>query len=401
MNRLKVASLLLFLILLSFALLVGGTMPYFLFYIFLLTFFIPLIHSLITLIGLKGYVRIPSQSLFSGESINIEYQVENKSFFRIPYLEINSNITKNLSGIESPKVTLVLEKKQSFIHKETVLLKRRGYYKLGEIEATIKDVFGFYSFKKRISSNTSLLVYPEIINLSTFKITTSHQTGEALVQNSVFQDKSRISSLREYREGDSVKAIHWKLSAKKDIPIVKDYETRGDTYATIFIDNYAKSFKDDIDRRLEDKAATATLSIVNYCLSQNIEVCLETQNHKSFVKIQGQQKSDLKPFLEALARFRGNGSLVFNSFLMSRIETLKRSSTVIIITPNFDKEIGALGIQLKMKNFNPLFIVITDIDNNKGFVDQIVEEMLNQEGIPIYILNHNTSIKEALEVYDG
>lgn len=401
MNRLKIGPSLSFLIIIVFVLLVGGTIPYFLFYIFLLIFILPLVHSLVALKGLKGSVTIPSEALFSGESISIEYQVKNNSIFRITYLEIQSYITKQLTGIDSPKIALVLGKKESFIHNETVLLKRRGYYQLGEIEVTIRDVFGFYSFKKKITSSASLLVYPKTINLSTFRITASHESGEALVQNSFFQDKNRVASLREYREGDSVKAIHWKLSAKKDIPIVKDYENHGDTYAALFIDNDAKLFKDDVDRRLEDKIANAALSIINYCLNQNIEISLETQNKGSYIKIQGQQKSDFKPFLEALTRFKGNGVLDFKSLLMPRIETFKKGSTVIIITPSLDKNMGAQGFQLKMKNFNPLFIVITDIENSTGYIDQIVEEMLEQEGIPVCSLDHNTSIKEALEVYDG
>lgn len=394
----KIIPSLAFLIILSYVILVGGTMPYFLLYVFLLVFLLPLIHSLITLISLKGYVKIPSKALYSGEKITIEYQVKNRSFFRISYLEIHSDIANQLTGVESPKVTMLLDKKASYTHKETILLKRRGYYQVGGIIVTIKDVFGFYSFKKKISSNTSLLVYPQTINLSTFKITTSHQTGEAIVQNSFFQDKSRIDSLREYREGDSVKAIHWKLSAKKDNPIVKDYENRGDTYATIFLDNYRKLFKNDVERRLEDKVASAALSIVNYCLDQSIEVSLETQNEQGLIEVQGHLKSDYKPFLEALAKFKGNGPLSFKSILEPRIETLQRSSTVVIITTNFDKEIGAQGIQLKMKNFNPLFIVITDMDNKTGHIDRTVEKMLNQEGIPTYVLDYNTSIKEALEV---
>lgn len=401
MNRLKVGHSLIFLVLLAFVLLVGGTILYFLLYIFLLTFLLPLIHSLVTFAGLIGSVKVPRESLFSGESINISYEVKNTSIFRIPYLEVYNHIAKQLTGIDSPKLTLVLGKKESFSHEETILLKRRGYYQLGEIKVTIRDVFGFYSFEKKITSSASLLVYPQAINLSTFRITASHESGEALVQDSVFQDKSRVVSLREYREGDSVKAIHWKLSAKKDIPIVKNFENHGDTYATIFIDNEAKLFKYDIDRHLEDKATSAALSIVNYCLNQNIEVSLETQNEESCIKVQGHQNSDLKPFLETLARFKGNGALDFNSIFIPRIEMLKKNSTVIIITPNFDKKMGALGIQLKMKNYNPIFIVITDMENKTGYIDQIVSRMLKQENIPIYILDHNTSIKEVLEVYDG
>lgn len=400
MNKLKFVTIL-FMVIMGFVLLVGGTMPYFLFYVLLLTFLLPLIHNLIALKGLKGQVNIPKQSLFSGDKIDIGYQINNKSLFSIPYLEIQSNISKQLTGNDSPKLILYLEKKAIFSHKETVVLSRRGYYQVGEIEVTIKDIFGFYSFSKKITSNTSLIVYPDTITLSTFYITTSHESGELLVQDSRFQDKSRINTLREYREGDSIKAIHWKLSARKEIPIVKDYEHRGDTNVIIFVDNYKELFRYDIDRRLEDKIANTALSIVDYCLRQDIEINLETQNKHDYITIQGQQTSELKPFLEVLARFKGDGFADFKTFLLPRIESLKKDSTVIIITPYLDKNMGARGIDLKMKNLNPLFIIIIDMENKTGFIDPLIRNRLYQEGIMVYIIDYKTSVKEALEVYHG
>ena len=401
MNNLKIGIPLVFIILFTFVILVGGTMPYFLFYIFLLTFILPLIHSLITLNKLEGSVKIPSESLFTGDTITIEYDVENRSFFNIPYMEIQSDITRQLAGKDTSKVLLALDKKKSFTNKESVILKRRGYYQLGELNVTISDVFRIYSFKKKIVSNTSLLVYPETINLSTFEITAGLQAGELLIYNSSFQDKSRVSSLRDYKEGDSIKSMHWKLSARKDNPIVKDYESRVDTNAVIYIDNNKILFKNDVDRRLEDKAADIALSIINYCLNNSIEISLETQNEENYIEVQGQQNSDLKPFLEALARFSGNGALGIRSLLMLRIDTIKKGSTVIIITPNLDKSMGTNAIELKDKNLNPLLIIVTDISNKTGYIDLTIKKRLNQEGIPVYILDHKTSVKETLEVQHG
>lgn len=401
MSKFKIGIPLIFIIIFAFVLFVGGTMPYFLFYIFLLTFLLPLIHSLVALNKLSGSVKIPKGSLYTGDKINIDYKVENKSFFSIPYLEIQTDIKRQLTGADSSNLILTLEKKKSFTHSETIVLKRRGYYQLGEIKVIIRDVFRLYSFKKKIASSISLLVYPEIIELSTFEITASQQSGELLVYDSSFEDKSRVTSFRDYREGDSIKSMHWKLSAKKDSPIVKDYENRVNTNAIIFIDNERFLFKNDVERRLEDKSVDAALSIINYCLNQNIEVSLEMQRDKRYIEIQGQQKSDLKPFLEALARFKGNGTLDLRSLLISKIETIKKSSTVVVITPRLDKSMGANGIQMKMKNLNPLFIIVIDKVNKTGYIDLAVEKRLKQEGIPVYILDHNTSIKEALEVHHG
>lgn len=401
MAKIRIGFGVYFIIVFSFVLFVGGTMPYFLFYVFLLTFTLPLAHSLITLKRLNGKVDVPTDALFTGDSININYQIQNNSFLNIPFLEINSDIVRQLTGAEDNNVIISLNKKESFTRGETVVLRRRGYYQFGVIEVKIQDVFKFYTFTKKIKNDTSLLVYPETINLSTFKITASQQSGELLVNSLAFIDKSRVNTLREYMEGDSVKAIHWRLSAKKGIPIIKEYENRVDTNSVIFLDNFHELFKRDIDRRMEDKIADIALSIVNYHLNHDIEIILETQNQKELVKIQGQQKSDLKSFLEALARFKVNGLYDSNSMLMTRMDRIKRGSTFIVITTNLDKSMGANGIQMKMKNLAPLYIVVTDMANKNGFIDPEVEKRLKQEGIPVYILDYSTSIKEALEVHNG
>lgn len=388
-------------ILIVFLLFVGGTMPYFLFYIFLLIFLIPLFHSLIIRHKLKGYVQIPEDSLYAGEEISINYEINNGSNFNIPYLEIQNHISKQLTGIAPPEIITNLKPKESFRHKETIVLKRRGYYQLGEIEVNIRDVFGLYSLRKKVASEASLLVYPKPIDLNSFKITAVEQLGELLIENFAFQDRSRISTIREFREGDSVKSIHWKLSAKVDNLIIKDYENRGDTYVVIFIDNYKKYFQKDVDRRLEDKAVDIALSIVNYYLNKNIPVHLYTQDGERIVEIYGEQNSDIKPFLIGFAKFKGNGTRNFNPSIQNKANTLRKGATVIIITPNLDKPKGTLGILLKTKYLKPLIIVTTDKENNSGILDPIVEKGLRQEAIPLYILDYKANIKEALEGKNG
>lgn len=399
MNNFKFSFLLIFVILFAFVLLVAGTMPYFIFYVFLSAILIPLIHSLIVLKRLKGSVDIPKGALFTGEEVKINYNIKNTSPFSIPYLEIKSNITKDLTGVDSNPVLISLEKKASFYNNDTVNLKRRGFYELGDIEIKIIDVFKFYTFKKNISNNLSLLVYPEIISLSNFRIINSINSGEIFVEDLSFADKSTINSLRDFREGDSIKSIHWKLSAKKSSPIIKQYNKEGDTEIILFMDNHKDCFINDFDRRLEDKSVEAALSIIDYCLNQNIEISLETQVQKDLIKISGGSNSDLKPFLDCLAKFKGNGNLSFNNILMDKIDSLRSSSTIIIITTNLDKEMGSLGMEMRLKNLNPIFIVIGDKTNKTGYLDLSIEKRLREEEFNIFILDYEKNTKEILEGY--
>lgn len=376
---------------------VGGVMPYFMLYVFLLALLIPLTHSFIVLQSLTGRVDVPREAFYIGESVNIDYQIKNRSLLRIPFLELNSLISKRLSGKDTPKDIITLEAKQDFSKNETIALNRRGYYELGDLEVVVNDVFRFFSLKKSIKSNISLIVYPKIIRLSTFEIMASQQLGELRVFDQAFLDKSRTSSLKPYQEGDSIKRVHWKMSAKKDEIIVKDYENRGDTHVAVFIDNDHKHFARDMDRRLEDKIVDVAVCMVNYCLDQHVEIVLETQKGKNFIRIVGQEKSDMKPFLEAMAVFNGDGEKDFRTFMQPRVETLRKGATVIIITSCLDKAMGAQGIHLKMSNLNPLFIVVMDRETGNGWIDTDIEKKLKHEGINLYMIDHSTSIKQVME----
>lgn len=401
MNRIHIGKPFLLLVTILFSLLVGGTLPYFMLYITFFLFAIPLIHSFISINSISGKVKLPETELFTGEIVNIEYTIENNGVVPIPYLKIFSNISKQLTGAISKENIISLEKKEIYSKAENVYLNKRGFYKIGDIDISVKDIFGFYNLNKKIKSQAALLVYPELVNLSTFEVSSSQQSGDLLIKDSSYIDRTRIASLREYSEGDSIKSIHWKLSAKKDAPIVKDFEFRGDTSVNIIIDNYTKNYIKDIDRRMEDKAATAAMSIINYCLDNNISVDTITQDNDSIQITKGQNKSNLKSFLELLAKFQGNGTYPLND-LIERVDIqIVKGTSLIIVTNNLNSEIASVGLDYKLKGLNPIFIVITDDKYNSGFIDLDIERNLKKEGINIYILDYQSGIKETLEVFHG
>ena len=206
-----------FIILFAFVLFVGGLAPYYLFYIFLLTLIIPLIHSLIVIRKIQGTIMIPQASLYVGNKVDIGYSVENKSKLSAPYIEIRSNISNVLTGDVRKNTILSLSPQSSYTRKDTIVLNRRGYYQLGDIIILVGDIFGFYNLNKTIIKEASLLVYPKIRQLSSLKIMASYKPGELLSDKSIFEDRTNISSLREYQEGDTIKLFIGKLRLRTNL----------------------------------------------------------------------------------------------------------------------------------------------------------------------------------------
>lgn len=384
-------------ILFIYLLFVGGRMPYFIFYIFLSTLLVPLIHLFFVNRNLTGSVDVPKKTINIGDKVKIGYLIRNSSKLTAPYIEIENTIIRKLSGSDSKKTIITLKPRDYYKHDEEVLLKRRGYYELGDIEVIIKDVFGLYSIRKKISSKTSLLVYPKPVELSSFRIKSMEQLGDIAIEDKAFQDRSRVSSLRTFREGDSVKSIYWKMSAKMDKLIVKEFDNSADTRVTLVINNFKDIYENDINYRLEDKVADIGISIINYYINKNIHVNFLSQDVDKLLDIQGNQKMDIKHFFEAFAKFKANGVREFSAFLKERINAFNRNSTVIIITPELNKSIGSIGILLKTNNIEPIFIVVMDRENNIGTIDHIVVQSLRDYYIPVYVLDYDTNIKEALE----
>lgn len=400
MKKYRFLIVVIFIVLVSYLFLVGGQMPYFLFYVFILSFTIPFFHLLIGRRGIKGSVDLPRKSVFPGETLQIKYRIENNSLVNIPYLRIENIISKNLTGVEPTISHISLARKKDYYNSEALTLTRRGYYELGELNLSFKDVFGIYNLSKRISSSLSLLVYPEIIKLSAININTSLQTGELLSNKVGFQDKSRIKSLRDYVESDSVKDIHWKLSINRESPLLKEYESRGDNKVYIFLDNQEILYKNDFDRRLEDKAAEVALSILDYFLGHNIGISLTTQIQDKITVIEGNNESEIKAFLDCLAYFKGNGKLSLKDLLEGMIDSIYQGSSLIIITPNLEKSLGSQAINLKMRNIIPQIIYVTDKENHKYSTDANLLGSLKKEGISLVMVDFKKSTKEALEAYN-
>lgn len=390
-----------FIILFAFVLFVGGLAPYYLFYIFLLTLIIPLIHSLIVIRKIQGTIMIPQASLYVGNKVDIGYSVENKSKLSAPYIEIRSNISNVLTGDVRKNTILSLSPQSSYTRKDTIVLNRRGYYQLGDIIILVGDIFGFYNLNKTIIKEASLLVYPKIRQLSSLKIMASYKPGELLSDKSIFEDRTNISSLREYQEGDTIKAIHWKITAKKDQPIVKSFENRVDTNVIIFLESSKQVFQDDVNRRLEDKSVDIALSIINYCLNKHIQVILETQYDDKYIRVMGQDQVDFKPFLEELTRFNGSGRHKVDSLITSQIDLMNKGASIIIISPQLDKSLGAIGLELTAKGFHHIIIRVSDIINKTDFIDPLIEKRLLQERVPVYSIDYMDDLKKALEVGNG
>ena len=104
-------------------------------------------------------------------------------------------------------------------------IKYSGNYEFAVEKAYIYDFLGIFRMKLKKKSLTNVLILPEIGDVLV-KIGEGVRNfyGEALVYDDLQPgpDQSESFDVREFRDGDKLQRVHWKLSARMDDLMVKE-----------------------------------------------------------------------------------------------------------------------------------------------------------------------------------
>ena len=88
----------------------------------------------------------------------------------------------------------------------------------------LTDMLHFCTVRIVFDRKLKLPVFPEKVQITVPKLSKTLQDEEEIIWTDEGTATSDIKQFREYRAGDRIKDIHWKLTAFKDDIIVKEYE---------------------------------------------------------------------------------------------------------------------------------------------------------------------------------
>lgn len=129
------------------------------------------------------------------------------------------------------------------------------------VSARAVDVFGFsYATMPSVVYAASYTVYPRVDDLTVTADRASRMalTGLVFDKYRKGQDLSEVFELRDYREGDSLKAVHWKLSARTDELMVREASHPADFDLALFLGIHGGS--SDAARIAQTNAAFSILA---------------------------------------------------------------------------------------------------------------------------------------------
>ena len=222
-----------------------------------------LLHQL-TIPFLSLSIEIPNSIVTKESDTSFYITIKNRSYFPVAFCTATIEIKNHLlQTVEKKNVSFSIPAHDS--------IKERFSYSppiCGAYDIHLKRVttYSFLSlFKKRCFPNSHIDVcyLPTIQTISSPILEHSllSEDSELFSQEKSGDDASEIFSLREFRDGDLLNRIHWKLSSKSDTFIVKEYSLPITTKTTIVFDvQKEKEVTSDFLNRLEE-ALSLTLSL--------------------------------------------------------------------------------------------------------------------------------------------
>ena len=207
---------------------------------------------LVMLIGkaaIQVYVMTDKNQTEKLADVEYEIRVINASPLPYPFIETIMSKPRD-DGVRClyQRLILSLVPFGSYSIKNTVSFRYRGLYEIGVHEIYISDPLRLFKLRMDIDNFSNVTVYPRRLEFDRETESAVSDVPSPYVRALDSRDKSEVSNIREYRMGDSLKSIHWKLSSKSEELQVKDYNTNDDRHTYIFVDLAAPTPAPEVER---------------------------------------------------------------------------------------------------------------------------------------------------------
>jgi uncharacterized protein (DUF58 family) len=165
------------------------------------------------LAAVEATVELPSE-IYAERAAMIEVELANTSGIFPAY----GLIIRDADG-RRVVTELFLATGQRRRHSVEVVFRRRGWQQLGSWRLEVLLPLGFFIKSKVLVADRQVLVYPRLLPSSA----SSMRRGGGRRSPDALESRGRegeVTQLRDYREGDEVRAMHWKQTARQQRLVV-------------------------------------------------------------------------------------------------------------------------------------------------------------------------------------
>jgi len=236
-------------------------------------FVVPVVSCIITFLMLRGLrvgEKIPS-AIVKNKIGAIVMRLHNPTL--LPFVKLECIFFGNAYAIETmPDHTMAIASFKSVEEEIPFRIFYRGEYDIGLKAVVATDFMGLFRISRRYNKQTKILVVPRIIEFTNIPLAISLVAEASSRFDIRDEDYSVISDVRPYVPTDSIKRVHWKLTAKRNEWMVKMFQSNALNHVTIILDNLRMPVPEEEMYPLEDSMVENALGLARFCLNRGMPV---------------------------------------------------------------------------------------------------------------------------------
>ena len=280
-------------------------------------------------------------------------------------------------------------------YRGTYVLERvpRGRYVVEQARATVDDPFGLARMDVELDARGSLLVYPRLVPLDRlFSESGAHaQDGRRLLlrRPSGFD----LHSVREYEQGESLRKVHWKTTARRGQLMVKELEDAPRDEIAVILDADASAVVEDSF----DVQVRAAGSILRAHAAHNRRAVLAVNSAaRPSVRVTSLD-GDWLAALAVLAEAEADGTRPVVEMLSRESGPASRAVETVVITARLS---GALATKLVQRSLAAQGVSIVWVDSASfaGRPTKVEPELLRVRaaGVAVAVVRRGDSLAAVL-----
>jgi len=214
--------------------------------------------------------RRPPGRIFAGRPFLMEISVTNDKRRLASYsIEVEDLVGGRVLDKKCYFLKIPASKSQKTSYRHT--FARRGMYSYGGFRVATRFPFALFTKRRQIYAPGEVLVFPAVFDLPP-PAPKARQLGDTMVPK--LGRSGEFFGLREYRDGDDRRSIHWRSSARSGRLLVREFEEEAEKRTTLIIDNALPEDADHDAEEALEKAVSLTGSLAMSYLTRGYAVRL-------------------------------------------------------------------------------------------------------------------------------
>lgn len=292
-----------------------------------------------------------------GDSVSISLTVGRRSFMPVGSVELEVSTPGENRDVGRMSVSVPPLKSRQYRY--NIRCAHRGLYEVGVSRVSVTDVFGLFTFSKHIKgSSARVMVVPRPRSIAPMSIRPGDMGPQGRVR--MTEDRASPASVRAWQDGDSMKNIHWKLTARRRELLVRTFEESARPDVLILMDcapvNALKSHVRTIEDVLCEAAAGAALSQMT--AGYTVRMPLNTTKPAEPV---GQSVADIGRFLEVLTPLSFDSPYSFEQVIALEMRRLQRTGALIVVTTRMNPTLAELAMRIDQLGVQVRYIWVAEV----------------------------------------